>query len=64
MQASNVLESALQRAEMRGGWHRHQSVDEDDGIGIPDNADDSVDVVGTDLPRDGMAAAVPKGSRR
>lgn len=59
MQASSVLERALQRAEKRGGWHRHQSFDEEDGNGMPCKAAGVEDVIDSDLPLDGMAGAIP-----
>lgn len=54
-EASSALEGALQRAEERGGWHRRHSFDEEDG-GRGSGSDDPG---ATELPRDGMAGAVP-----
>ena len=60
VQASSVLERALQRAEERGGWHRQQSFDEEDAKETPDKAGGPEYAIAKEVPRDGMAGAVPE----
>ena len=57
VQASSVLERALQRAEERGGWHRQQSFDEEDAKEMLDN-EGADDAIAKEVPRDGMAGAI------
>ena len=60
-QASSTLETALQRAESRGGWHKYASLDEEETPGgLPQMTATDLTAGATEVPRDGMAGAAPQ----